>query len=131
MLQAEPITLTDSEKEEILKAVHRAYQREGGLKAVLKRLKASEKARKRFDAERKKLIRGIPKHWVAMGPDGMITHMPVMEKFDGSHDYLETIGVIMDRVKKLEGEYAGYYLGYLDPGPKFGSDDTRTLRRIR
>ena len=82
-----------------------------------KRWEAFGNAHRRFDADRQKLLKGIPEHWVAMGPDGMITHMPVMRRPDGSPDHQGTIKAIISRVKKIEGDDAEYHLGYLDPHP--------------
>ena len=98
-----------------------AIERAGGEQAVLASMSATRQASDRLNAEYEKLLEQYPRNWVAVGPDGLIAHVPVPEDSNGEHlhrEALESLEALIDQLNQAENNHSGYIVRYLDPNPK-------------
>jgi NAD(P)H-dependent flavin oxidoreductase YrpB (nitropropane dioxygenase family) len=102
-------TAQDLTKDDFIQAVAKA----GGPKAVQAALDDLRLSNEQLDKEFSRILEQYPRHWIAMGPNGMIGNVPVPE--DSSEEDEEQA---LERLFELIGESGsnrnGYLVRYID-----------------
>ena len=97
-------------KDDFMQAVALA----GGPKAVQAALDGLRLANDQLDKEYDSILKQYPRHWIAMGPEGMIASVPVPE--DSTEEDEEQA---LERLFELIGDSGsnrnGYLVRYIDP----------------
>ena len=97
-------------KDDFMQAVAQA----GGPKAVQAAFDGLRQADDQLDKEYSHILEQYPRHWIAMGPDGMIANVPVPE--DSSEEEEEqALKRLFELIGESGGNRNGYLVRYIDP----------------
>ena len=97
-------------KDDFMQAVARA----GGPKAVQAAFDGLRLANDHLDKEYNRILEQYPRHWIAMGPDGMIASVPVPED-SSEEDEKQALERLFDLICESGRNRNGYLVQYIDP----------------
>ena len=97
-------------KDDFMQAVAQA----GGPKAVQAAFDGLRLANDQLDKEYDRILVQYPRHWIAMGPDGMIANVPVPED-SSEEDEEQALERLFELIGESETNRNGYLVRYIDP----------------
>ena len=110
----QPETLGSFKEADLSDAIERA----GGGRAVYDRMLAFQRASMRMEADYKDLLEKYPGSWVAVGADGLVTHLEVSKNLDGSPAHREAVEFLVKEMARMEMDSSEYVLEFLNPDPE-------------
>ena len=102
---AQPLT-----KDDFKQAVAQA----GGPRAVLAAFDGLRLANAQLDKDYSHILEQYPRHWIAMGPDGMIANVPVPED-SSEEDEEQALERLFELIDESGSTRKGCLVRYIDP----------------
>ena len=91
-----------------------AVAQAGGPEAVLASLERLRLATAQFDKDYSRILEHYPRHWIAMGTDGMIANIPVSED-PSVEDQEQTLKRLLELIEESGRKRSGCLIKYIDP----------------
>ena len=91
-----------------------AVAQAGGPKAVLAAFDGLRLAHARLDKDYSRILEQYPRHWIAMGPDGMIANVPVPED-PSEEDEEQALERLFELIDQSGNNTKGCLVRYIDP----------------
>ena len=86
----------------------------GGPKAVKTALDGLQMANDQLAREYGRILEQYPRHWIAVGPDGLIATVPVPED-SSDEDQQHAMEKLFQLIEESETTRNGYLVRYIDP----------------
>ena len=95
-----------------------AIERAGGGRAIHDEMMAFRRASERMEKDHQELLEKYPGSWVAVGANGLITHVEVSKNPGGSPAHREAVEFLVKEMARMDISNSEYVLEFLDPDPK-------------
>ena len=91
-----------------------AVAQAGGPKAVQAAFDGLQLANAQLDKDYSRILEQYPRHWIAMGPDGMIANVPVPED-STEEDEEQALERLFELIEESGSNRKGCLVRYIDP----------------